>query len=403
MSFERASLSILIALVATVPVWTGPRLDTVRRMARVVVISENERLADDLMIVSQDARIEGTVEGDVLVFTDELVVTGVIEGDLLGFARRAEVTGEVQGSVRLTGGNLRVEGRVGEDLTPAVIRLTVSGSVDRDIYALGAELEISGSVGRDVAGRLARRTLLSGEVGRDLEPVTPTLVVTDRAVVGGTVVVWPGTDANIAATADVGSVAERSTAGSQLQVRAAVLLIRIVVSILFVLAGVGLFWLFPRSLQRAVGKVRTRPLPSLLWGLVIVAVPVALVLVTGVVAAAAPVLVAGPSLAVLVPLTLVVLALAAVALLVAPIPVLAAAGTLLRRGRVSPVGGFVVAAIVWLVLIALPYVGGLVTAAVMVIGLGAWATGALEARGDPQWAFDRPDPDEAVEESQPES
>ncbi|MFQ5966852.1 MAG: hypothetical protein ACE5MI_04465 [Acidimicrobiia bacterium] len=365
-------------------------------MSDIVVISEGERLADDLIVVARDTRIAGTVTGDVLVFTDKLTVTGSIEGDILGFARRADISGEVLGSVRLTGGTVEIPGSVSEDVTTAVVTLSVAGTVSRDIYALGGSLQISGRVGRDVAGRVTRRTVLSGQVGRDLEPVTPVLVVTDSASVAGTIVVWPRTDASISEAADVGSVAQRSAAGSQLQVRAGLLLIRLVVSILFVLAGIGLFWLFPNSLARADRRVRAKLLPTALWGLLALAIPLLLAIITTVVAALAPVFVAAPALVVLVPLTLLVGALAAVAVLVAPIPVLAAAGQKAFRGRVSPVAGFVAAAVVWLIVIALPYVGGVVGAAVAVIGVGAWISGAWGARGDPAWAFE-------TEESGPSS
>ncbi|HEY5578299.1 MAG TPA: polymer-forming cytoskeletal protein [Acidimicrobiia bacterium] len=391
MSYERFGTFAILGLLIASALPDGGSLHAVRRMSDVVVIGEQERLADDLIVVAQDLRIEGTVEGDVIAFTDLLTVSGTVAGDLLGFSRRADIGGEVQGSVRLAGGILEVGGRVGEDVTSAVLRLAISGRVGRDVYAVGADLEIDGSVGRDVSGRLTRRVLLAGSVGRDLEPVTPRLIVTEGASVGGTVVVWAGTEAAIAEEAEVGTVVNRSPAGAQIQVRAARLMVLVVAAIAFSLVGIAAFWLLPSSLREAMTRLRRRPLSTLLLGVAFVAVPVALLAMTVAVAAFAPVIVAAPALAVLVPLTLAVAVLSLVLAVVAPVPVLATAGRLVLP-RFSPAGAFVLAAAAWMLVLAVPWVGSWVATLVAVWGLGAWASGAWLARGDPAWAFEAGEP-----------
>ncbi len=384
MSFDRF-LALTLLLVGVTPLADG--LNSVRRMSSFVVVSEGEVITDDLTAVAEELRIEGRVEGDVLVLADRLIITGSVAGDVLGFARSADIRGVVSGSVRLAGGRVDVTGLVEEDVTTAVLSLRIPGSVQRDVYAFGGALEIGGTVGRDVAGRIWRRVLLSGTVGRDLEPVTPELRLLEGAVVTGTVVVWPGTDVTIAETAEVGSVARRTSQGGVLQVRAAFLMIRVILAVVFVLAGLLAFWLFPRSLQRATSQVESRPVASALWGLLVVAIPVVLAVTAIAVAAFAPIVVAAPLLGVLLPITLLAGALSVLFWMVAAVPALTVAGGWALRRRGSPVAWFAVAGVVWAVVLNLPIVGSFAAVAVVVFGAGGLALGAWQARGDPSWAF----------------
>ena len=367
----------------------GDRLPVIRALDDAVLVRDVDEVNDDLIALANVVRIEGAVHGDLIVFADRLIVTGSVDGDVLGFARRAELDGTVSGSSRLIAGTLEIGGTVSGDVTGTSLSLTIDGRVGRDVYSIDGELRVRGEVGRDVAGRAIRRAFLSGRVGRDFEVVTGRLVVTSEAVVGGSLIYTQGSDVSIASEADIGVVVVREPAGAQVQVRAVQLLVAILAAILFVLAGIAVFFLFPRSLRLAIDRIRRRPLLTLGLGAGFVVAPLVLFAVFGLLLGFAPIQVAAPAVVLLGPVVMIVTVLLAIAALLAPIPVLTVLGNTFILRRSSPVAGFAVAVPIWLLLLLVPYLGTLVAAVVVLFGLGAWLGGWLEARGSAGWAVQR--------------
>ena len=358
----------------------------VRETSDLVLVREGEVVGEDLFAIANSVRVDGTIEGDLIVLSDRVEVNGAVTGDLIGFARVGSISGSVGGSVRLGGGSLVVTGSVGDDILAAIATVTVEGDIGRDVAVWGTTVRHRGSIGRDLDVRLLRSVTISGSVERNVDVIANSLALESTASVGGTVVYRSNIDAEVSDQASVGRIVVREPQTTPVQLRAARLLIIVLLAIGFILLGVGAFWMFPRSLRRAIGAIFAHPIRTVLVGVAVVAVPMVLVGLAAIMLSVAPIAVAAPALALLIPALVVATVLLFSMTIIAPIPVLTAVGRNLGSDR-SSLGAFVLAAPVFLILILVPYVGSVVAAVVILFGLGAWASGWFGSRGDTGWVF----------------
>lgn len=158
---------VLLALLCCVP-WTQA---ATFRSGEEVVVAQDEVIADDLYVAGDKIRILGTVEGDVIGFGNQVEIGGTVEGTLAVGGQTVLVTGKVANSARLggqviklaggadVGGDLMAggfslecepESRVGRDLFFGGYQMLLTGQVDRNVVAGSAAAELRGQVQGDV-------------------------------------------------------------------------------------------------------------------------------------------------------------------------------------------------------------------------------------------------------------
>jgi cytoskeletal protein CcmA (bactofilin family) len=120
--------------------------------ARNYVLEAGQVIENDLIVVGDTIRIEGTVDGDLIAAGQSVIVTGQVTGDVFAFGQRVQIDGRVDGSVRTGSQFLDLNGRVGRNVT--------SGGETIDLRP-GAVVEGSMMLG-------AQRANLDGRLGRDL-------------------------------------------------------------------------------------------------------------------------------------------------------------------------------------------------------------------------------------------
>ncbi|WP_276258725.1 bactofilin family protein [Haloglomus litoreum] len=315
-----------------------------------------------------ESRAGGTVvvaEGETVAgleaFGGSVVVRGTVDGNLQAFAGDVTVTesGRVTGNVGAAAGSVRIAGTVVGDVEAAAgsIEVTPSGEVGGDLQAAGGSVVLAGTVRGDatLAGEsvvLAGSAVVDGGVEYDAESFR-----NDGAAVGGSVV----RNDNLGGVS-IGSPADALLPGWVASVYG--VLVNLVL-------GAALLLVFPAVSRRIADRAVESPLAAGGVGLLMVLVaPIALVLVALTIIG--------------IPLSLLGLFLFLFTLWVGLVYGGYTVGEWLTDA--ADVDNRWLALAVGVVLVALagrlPIVGGLVTAIVTLLGLGALALVVRDARRD---------------------
>ena len=337
----------------------------------IYLVPEDEVVATNLYVSASVVRVHGTIEGDLIVLaTRHLQVTGSVEGDIVGFARSASIEGSVGGSIRLAGVDIDMSGRVGEEVATLARRTVVSGAVEGDALVWARSLLLEGDLGRDLGGRTVLTTI-EGSVGGDVEMTVDRLQVGPGAAVAGDLGYRSAGEADIDPGATVGgTLVRRAPLSADIWVGAGRLLAGLVVFLLFLAMGLLAIRFRPGWLYACVERVRRRPAGIVVRGVVgllILTLPVtvpALAIWTGSPRAVMAAVIAG--LVCLVPAFLAFL----LAFISGSVPVIVWAWGLVTGYRMGTYGSFVAAALVFAILLQVPYVGGVLATVLPVLALG---------------------------------
>ncbi|MBN1439874.1 MAG: polymer-forming cytoskeletal protein [Anaerolineales bacterium] len=268
----------------------------------------------NLIAMGTDVLIRGTVNGDVLAFGSTVRISGAVNGNLISAGGDIIVEGSVRDSLFL-GGNtiiLGPEGTVGGNLYGGAFSITLSAGsiVERDAFLLGYQAILDGEVKRDVQAALGALEV-NGKVGRDVivdigEPdedaedyayfiytpftstgriLPPGLHISEEAAIGGKLEYHSAVtqSAGIQAAPEGGVVyhyrksEDFPKAGEDREnakihvIDFGAMFMNYVFGVIrelltLVLLGALAVWLIPSVLNRAVGTLRAKPLPALVWG-----------------------------------------------------------------------------------------------------------------------------------------
>ena len=403
-----AGLALLVGLITASSAWA---VET--RSGDTVVIGPDEVVDDDLYVTANNVVIDGTIRGDLVAFGQNITVNGTVEGDVIAAGRSVEIRGTVEDDARIAGQTLLLgegaeveddliaagfslqnlpDSAVGGTLLYAGYQALLQGTVDEDVSVAANGLELGGEVGGNVDAEVDGEdggppTFLFAQQAA-APAVDSGLTLTDSAVVGGDLTYESSTEARIDPQAQIeGEVIgeERPAEEEDTYTFADAVFDHLRSFVALLLVGLILIWTAPNWVRRRAGTVLDRPLASLGWGVLglvaFLALGVAILLATIVLAVILGLLTLGSLVALIVVLGL--LAEVVLALIfwistnyLAQIVVSFLAGLLLveairpgrGRGRVLPL---VVGLILYVVLRAIPVLGVIVSLAVVLLGLGA--------------------------------
>lgn len=366
-----------LALVAVVAV----AIPTIPNFAALVTVDRYIVRVDDIVledqyVTSTSGQVEGIVEGDLTIFTGSLTITGEVTGSVTVFSFGRVTVAEgasIGGSLRGTAGSLDIAGVVAGDVFIGAASVVVEpgGVVGRDVMAFGGALTNNGEIGRDVRGRMMRASV-GGSVGGDIHIATQSLDVDASGSVGGDILYRSPAEAEIDPSAEISGTITRLPARGNFLYGVIVSLAAVISFFGFIVAGFGALWLLRMSGSRAVGRVLTRPIRTLLVGfLTVMMLPVVVVVL-------AMTLVG-------IPLAVIGVLMGGVAFVIGPVPAVTALGNRILWNRGGLFGAFLVGAVVWrLAIWLIPVAGVFVYLLALVWGIGAWVTGlAAVRRGDP--------------------
>lgn len=389
------------------------------RAEQIITIGAQEVINEDLYLAGETITINGTVNGDAVVAARQITLNGTVTGDLIAAGQSIIVNGTVQDDIRMAGQVLLVgEGaRISDGVMAAGYSLeTKAGStIGGNLHFFGGQALLAGTVQKNVraaagalqiAGKVnGNLNLAVGNGGVSVSPflpkspaipqIPPGLTLTSSTQVGGDLTYRSLAPANMATGATVsGRVVQEAipVPPEQRPKLAHQLLLQGQRLVTLVLVGWLLLKLLPGWLPTLSTTVATQPLPAFGWGVVtvagVVAGTIALSLLT--------VLLLAISGLLLPPLVLPVLGVGLLALLAlligfgivtnfVPPLILSFLGgqwlvARLQPGRsLNPLVALIAGLVVFVVLTALPVVGGFFNAIAVFLGLGAlwlgWRSG----------------------------
>lgn len=188
MRLRRTWTRMMIALVAALVLTSSapPASAAIVEHAETYVLPEGDVLANDLIITAQTVRIEGTIEGDLIAFAQTVTVTGRVGGDVLVFAQRLGVTGRVDGNVRSFGEFHDLEGIIARNVTlfGETIQLHPDAEISGSFTAASETNNLDGRVGRDLLV-FAETADINGTVGGNARLTGETIRIGPSAVIQG--------------------------------------------------------------------------------------------------------------------------------------------------------------------------------------------------------------------------
>lgn len=163
----RAFVAALLVLTLVVGVAAAEA-----RTGGTIVVEEGETVEGGLQAFGGTVVVHGTVEGDLDAFAGSVLVTGTVTGDLNGFGGSVRIAGDVQGDVGAFGGDVVLE---------------EGGSVGGELEAAGGNIVLDGAVAGNV--RVGAEQVTVGEtasVGGDLEYDAESATIASGATISGT-------------------------------------------------------------------------------------------------------------------------------------------------------------------------------------------------------------------------
>jgi len=158
----------------------------VTRSGNTVTVPSDSVIDDDMAVSGNLVRVGGRINGDLAAAGGTVVSEGSILGDLLAAGGNVTVRDTVGGSLRVVAGNAEVTSRIGRSATifAGTILLEPGGSIVRNASLAGGEVTVLGPVGRDLtisAGQAA----VGGTVGGSLTARVDRLTLLPEARVQG--------------------------------------------------------------------------------------------------------------------------------------------------------------------------------------------------------------------------
>lgn len=239
----------------------------------------------DYFAFGESVEISGTVNGDVYAVGGQVLVDGTINGDLLAAAGKIIISGDISQDARIAAGRVTIDGNIGRNLTLAgcQVELAKTGRIQGGMVAAGCDIHVAGDVERDVKLGAGSVTV-SNKIGGDASIAARSIRLTSNADVGGDFTYRskhvPSIDeqANIA-----GSIFKREFPKAGLPSKEEMFAVWAGMKLLVTLAsftstlvlGLLLIHFYPKFSQRAVSQLKDRPLASIGLGfIVLIVIPV---------------------------------------------------------------------------------------------------------------------------------
>lgn len=357
--------SMAMLLVAAHPVGAQSVTVDTDMKHRTLEVQKDQVLRKDLFFAGSLLRIEGTVDGDVYCLAQEVDVTGTVTGDILCASRSVRISGHVQGNVRGFANNITISGAVDKSVTTfnEDARLDSGGKIGRSLTAFNQILTLDGTVGRDVLAMFDEATI-GGTIDGDLKAKGASLTIASSAQINGTTKFEGDHPPDVASGAKLGSPAQytRLEHKSHIERGAGYYIWRVVWAGAWILFGLVLISLMPSFARQTVESAEhygaAFGLGVLVFFGVIIAAVIACITIVG--------LLVGVS----------TMFLWIVSLLASYIVVGAVVGRWIlgRANELWPMIGRMALGVLIVVLVTgIPHVGGWITFAVWIWGMGAIA------------------------------
>lgn len=184
--YKLLAIGAVLALVGLLTLPLAATAASNMRSGTIASVGKDEVLESSVYLAGTTVTVAGTVRGDVYCAGQNIDVTGTVEGDVICAGQSVNVSGTVEGDVRVAGQTVTVASTATRSLSAFGQSVTVTGNatVARDVTIFGTSVQLGGKVARDaVVG--GQNVTLAGTVGRNVTAMTEQLALGSGARVGG--------------------------------------------------------------------------------------------------------------------------------------------------------------------------------------------------------------------------
>ncbi len=178
---RRWSVPASVLLIATISWSHSARAAEIGRGNPNYTLPAGQVVHTDLIVTAESTQVNGEVDGDLIAFSQNIAVNGHVTGDVLAFGQDVFIGGTVDGNVRSFAQSLVLNGSVGKNvmawgrtidmnskanvlgtMTIGGASASLAGPIGGDLLAFAGVLNIDGSLNKNANIRAGRLVLGPG-------------------------------------------------------------------------------------------------------------------------------------------------------------------------------------------------------------------------------------------------
>ncbi|MDX1378208.1 MAG: polymer-forming cytoskeletal protein [Anaerolineales bacterium] len=331
-------------------------------------VTTGDQVAEDRYIAGGSVKVLEEIEGDAVLAGGVVNVSGFVSGDVLAAGGFVIITADTGDDVRSAGGSVAIVGNVGNDVTAAggLVTIDARSTVGGRAWLSGRIVNVDGNVNRDLSVNGGRVTV-TGTIGGNVEIYADSIEIESGAVISGSVTYSSPEEAVVHEGAVIEGAVNRQTFDpGDIETWGAGISGSVKFYLSLALSAIVLFLVCPHTSARLVQPLRDSAFKSLGLGILVFF--------------ATPLLTLALLISVLgIPLGLIALTLFIVALVGGLLVAMIWIGEVIFRllgqnpdsSKWMRLLSIISAAAILLIIDLIPYIGGLVYFAVLLLGFGA--------------------------------
>jgi len=182
-SSKRKKILFCILVILTLLVPTAVLADN---ETENIIVPSTETIDGPGFYAGKSVQIDGIINGTTFAVGQRVVVNGTINGDLLTGGQEVTINGKIMGNLYIAGQNAEVNGQVMGDTFGAgqTVYYTKSSSLGRDGFAAGQDVNLAGKIQRKLFAAGDNIDIV-GQIGDNAQIEANTLHINDGAQIGG--------------------------------------------------------------------------------------------------------------------------------------------------------------------------------------------------------------------------
>ncbi len=237
-----------------------------------IVLENNEVVNKDYFAAGDEVLASGTVNGDAYIAGANVIVDGQINGDLLVAGGNVNVRGNVSGDVRIIGGQVTISGKIKGNVSAVYGNLLITDNavLGGSVAAAGGNLEVYAPITKGLT--LAGGSVTLGNlIGGDINAWIGNISLLGSAKVTGDINYWSSEQGDFAQTASISGQISRhdipKTNQDKNQVNDNKRSIGIYGIITSAIVGSVILKFAPNFSQKIVNNLKIKPGKNFLWGI----------------------------------------------------------------------------------------------------------------------------------------
>ena len=158
----------------------------VRRSNQPVTIPPGETIDDTLVVLGDSVDIDGTVYGDLIALARRVSIRGTVKGNVFSLAQQLEIEGTVEGTIIGGARSIQASGQITRNLYAfgQDVMITSKGHIEGNAATFSAISNIDGAIGRDLVD-FSATTSIHGDITHNVLARAQTVSVLAPAHIGG--------------------------------------------------------------------------------------------------------------------------------------------------------------------------------------------------------------------------